>query len=206
MGGLLKPLGKRMGVSMRILFWRHVAMLLVGGALVACAQPAAAPTATGSVRSAPEATVSDVSQAGNETVAPASGAEETHGEPVVDHVSFVDYLRGKGLTVELAGDVQQPFLRAAGTVLRVSGGDFKQPVDIQSYNYDDTDLGTEGAKAAEEDASQLGPDGNPRTTMITWIAPPHFFRKERIIALYIGDDPAVVQLLAEALGPQFAGR
>ena len=191
---------------MRTLFWRCVALVLLVGALAACGQPAAAPTATDSGQAAPDATVSAVSQAGNETAAPASGTTPLPGGPVVDQASLVDYLRGKGLTVELAGDVQQPFLRAAGTVLRVSGGDVKQPADIQSYNYDDTDLGTDGAQAAEEDASQLDQDGNPRTTMITWIAPPHFFRKERIIALYIGDDPAVEQLLTESLGPQFAGR
>ncbi len=104
------------------------------------------------------------------------------------------------------GDVEQPFFRAKGTVLRVSGSGIKQPAEIQSYNYDDTDLGTDGAKAAEEDAGEIGPDGNPKTTMVTWAAPPHFFRKERIIGLYVGDDPAVLKLLSDALGPQFAGR
>ena len=191
---------------MRTLFWRRVSLVLLAGALAACGQPATAPIASGSSQSVPDATVSAVSQAGNETAGPASGTTPSPGGQVVDQVSLIDYLRGKGLTVELAGDVQQPFLRAPGTVLRVSGGDVEQPADIQSYNYDDTDLGTDGAQAAEEDASQLDANGNPRTTMITWVAPPHFFRKERIIALYIGDDPAVVQLLAEALGPQFAGR
>jgi len=29
------------------------------------------------------------------------------------------------------------------------------------------------------DVEQIGPDGNPRTAMITWVAPPHFFRSGR---------------------------
>src|SRR3954454_14221401 len=71
-------------------------------------------------------------------------AAESHGGSVRDHVSLVDYLRGKGFTVEIAGDVQQPFLRPSGTTLRISGAGITQPAEIQSFNYDDTDLGTNG--------------------------------------------------------------
>ena len=41
--------------------------------------------------------------------------------------------------------------------------------------------------------------------MITWVAPPHFFHRERVVALYTGSDRALLTLLTEALGPQFAG-
>ena len=60
--------------------------------------------------------------------------------------------------------------------------------------------------AAEQDASQIEPDGSLKTMMITWIAPPHFFRKDRLIVIYLGADPAVLMILTDALGPQFAGR
>lgn len=39
-----------------------------------------------------------------------------------------------------------------------------------------------------------------------WAAPPHFFRKERAFVLFLGDDPAMLDLLTQLLGPQFAGR
>ncbi len=130
----------------------------------------------------------------------------SHGGPVKDHVSFVDALRAKGLTVEIVGSIEQPFLRAKGTSLRTSGGNLKQPAELQSFNYDDTDLRTDGLKAAAEDAAQIEPDGNPKTMRISWIAPPHFFRKERVIVLYVGSDSTVLALLTELLGPQFAGK
>ena len=41
---------------------------------------------------------------------------------------------------------------------------------------------------------------------ISWIAPPHFFRKERVIVLYLGTDAKVLAVLTELLGAQFAGR
>jgi len=34
---------------------------------------------------------------------------------------------------------------------------------------------------------------------------PHFFRKERVLVLYTGEDKAVLNLLTHLLGPQFAG-
>jgi hypothetical protein len=124
---------------------------------------------------------------------------------VHNHVSLVDNLRAKGLTVEPVADVQQPFLRAQGTVLRVSGGALTQPAEIQSYDYNDTDLGMNGSEAAAADASQIGPDGNPATSMITWVEPPHFFRKERAFVLYLGSDQAMLDILTELMGPQFSG-
>ena len=131
---------------------------------------------------------------------------QSKGGPVRDHVSLVDFLRGQGLQVDVVGDVQQPFLQAKGTTLRLSGGTLSEAAEIQSFNYDDTDLGTDGVKAAEADAAAIGPDGNPATMMISWVEPPHFFRKDRVIVLYLGEDAAVLKTLTDALGPQFAGR
>lgn len=130
----------------------------------------------------------------------------SHGGPVKDQVSFVDALRAKGLTVDIVGSVEQPFLQPEGTTLRVSGGSLKEPAELQSFNYDDKELGTDGLKAAAEDASQIEPNGNPRTARINWVAPPHFFHKDRVIVIYLGSDANALSLLTELLGPQFAGR
>lgn len=124
----------------------------------------------------------------------------SHGGPVTDHVSFVDHLRGAGYEVEVVGEVEQPFLEAEeGIRLRISGGDLEEPAELQSYHY--TDPAT-----AEADADRIGPEGAPRTAQVDWTGPPHFFREERVLVLYVGNDPAVLSLLIELLGPQFAGR
>ena len=130
----------------------------------------------------------------------------THGGPIVDHVSFVDKLRGARCTVDPVGSVRQPFLRAQGIVLRASGCGLIRPAEIQSFAYHTDDLGTDGLRAAEEDAREIGPDGQPVAIPVAWTVPPHFFRKERALVLYRGDDPALLALLADLLGPQFAGR
>ncbi len=131
---------------------------------------------------------------------------QSHGGPVRDHVSFVDNLRAAGYTVSPSGDVQQPFLLPRGTLLRISGGDLTAPADLQSFSYDDRDLGTDGMAAAQADVNQIQPDGQPRTARVTWSGPPHFFHKDRVIVLYVGSDPQLLGELQVLLGPQFAGQ
>ena len=193
------------------LLWKRGMSILLLALLFACGQPAPAVTTAGTAEPRPTVTAepTPTPEATAEPQASAAQQVETvasHGGPVRDHVSFVDHLRARGFAVDPIGNVEQPFLQAQGTILRISGGKLTQPAEVQSYDYNDTDFGGNGAGAAEADAQQVGPDGNPRTAIIEWVAPPHFFRKERAFVIYIGDDPAVLEVLTEALGPQFAGR
>ncbi|WP_412542954.1 hypothetical protein R8Z50_10870 [Longispora sp. K20-0274] len=123
----------------------------------------------------------------------------SHGGKVVDHVSLVDSLRQHGVTAEVVGKAEQPFLRGTGTRLKLSGGGIAGSAEIQSYDYD-------AAATISEDASALEADGTPKLSKILWNEPPHFYRAERVLVLYVGSDAAVTKLLTDALGPQFAGR
>lgn len=133
-------------------------------------------------------------------------APRSHGGPVRDHVSLVDRLRADGYAVSPNGEVQQPFLRARGTLLQISGGNLSGPAEVQSFNYDDTDLGTDGVGAAQADAGAIQPDGQPRNARVTWSGPPHLFHAERVIVVYVGGDPSLLREMQALLGPQFAGQ
>jgi len=119
---------------------------------------------------------------------------------VTDLATLVDALRACGVTVEVLGSIEQPFLRPeTGIRLRLAGGSMAQPVDVQVFEYRD-------ATQATADASTLSPDGSPPTMIIDWIAPPHFFQAGRVIVLYLGDDRIALDLLTALLGEQVAGR
>ncbi|MEV5694878.1 hypothetical protein [Micromonospora globbae] len=154
------------------------AVLLLGAAVAGCAQPAPAGPSRG--------VVSATTRASN------------HGGVVDDQVSLVDNLRQRTVTVEVVGAVEQPFLSVNGTQLRLSGAGLASPATIESYEYDT-------AAAATQDAEQIDPNGDPWTSKIAWVAPPHFYRAQRLIVLYVGAD-AGMRLLANLLGPPFAGR
>ena len=125
---------------------------------------------------------------------------QSHGGPVQDQVSLIDALR-KTVTVDISGTISQPFLSPqSGTAVRLSGGPLTTPADAQLFEY-------RSASAAGADANQIRRDGSgTATTQISWIAPPHFFLKGRVLVLYVGSDAAVVSLLNSVLGTQFAGR
>jgi len=107
--------------------------------------------------------------------------------------SLVQQLRTSGLTVETADTISQPFFTPKGRVYRVNGD------DLQLYEYRD-------APAAAKEASRVSPDGSIGGSMPMWIAPPHFFRKDRVIAIYLGSNAKVLSALTQSIGAQFAGK
>ena len=125
---------------------------------------------------------------------------QSHGGPVQDQVSLIDALR-KTVTVDISGTISQPFLSPqSGTIVRLSGGPLTTPADVQLFEYG-------SASAARTDSRKISRDGSGTGTMtISWVAPPHFFLKGRVLVLYVGNDAAVVSLLTGVLGAQFAGR
>ncbi len=127
---------------------------------------------------------------------PTKGPDETvsHGGEAVDYVSLIDNLRANDSTVNPEGEIEQPFFSVTGFSIQVNG------VSVQVFEYD-------SAEGAEADASLVSPDGSSiGTSMPFWVDDPHFYYKEKIIVLYVGDDPAIEELLESVLGSQFAGR
>jgi hypothetical protein len=111
-------------------------------------------------------------------------------------------LRAQDAAVQEHGTASTPTFQGAGHELLVNGA------DVAAYAY-----GT--ALAAQYDASRVSSDGatfrggvgpfGGRAVTVDWIAPPHHYRRGRVIVSYIGDDSAITTLLTGILGPQFAG-
>ena len=138
----------------------------------------------------------------------ACGPAVSHGGPVRDHVSFVDNLRARGFTVEPIGQTKVVPLEVPATGLAVSGGALRGRAAMLSFAYDDTDLGRDGQSAAEEDAREIA-DGARVTNTTDGVplpsGPSHFYRRERVIVMYVGADPEMLRVLVALFGPQFAG-
>jgi hypothetical protein len=122
-----------------------------------------------------------------------------HGGPLRDYVSFIDHLRAARATVEPKGEVaNSDFFGINGWLISVND------VDVQVYEY-----AAEAAAQAQvvlilaDGYSATFPD---RAVHFDWVEPPHLYTVGRIIVLYVGQEPATLQLLNDALGPQFAGQ
>jgi len=123
----------------------------------------------------------------------ACAAPASSGDSINDIDGLIDALRAGGATVEPADDVDQPFFMVTGKILRVNGA------DVQVFVYSDE-------ASAQADADTVDPEGSAiGTSMVTWIAPPHFYKSGALIVLYVGTDGEVMSLLESVLGNQFAG-
>jgi len=131
-----------------------------------------------------------------------AGAATPGASAVSNRADLVAALRAKDLTVEEVDRLSKPMVpfqgAQTGTVLRLSGDGLSKSAEITVYEYAD-----DAALAA--DAEQILPDGSLETTKILWIEPPHFFESGQVLALYLGSDQEVLDLLTGVLGPQFAG-
>jgi hypothetical protein len=124
----------------------------------------------------------------------ASPAASTGTLAVKDQAALISALESSGATVEIGEPISQVFFSAEGNILKVNGA------DVQVFEY-------ESVEEMENEASQVSSDGGSiGTSMVTWVDVPHFYKANRIIVLYVGNDISVLDLLENALGPQFAGR
>ena len=107
--------------------------------------------------------------------------------------SLAAALRTAGFQVRLADTISQPFFSVPARVLVVD------EADLQVYQYSTSD-------AAAADAAKISPSGSPiGTFMPNWMRPPHIYRKDNLILIYLGDNTRVRSALAAQAGPQIAG-
>ena len=122
------------------------------------------------------------------------GETPAESAAVEDLGSLSQALRSAGATVDSTETIQQEFFTVEGRILKVNGA------DVQVFEY-------KSAEAMEAEAALVAPDGGSvGTSMMMWMATPHFFKSGAVLVLYVGDDAAVFDLLKSVLGEQFAGR
>jgi hypothetical protein len=119
--------------------------------------------------------------------------DELPEKRVNDYASFVEDLESSGASVETGESISQPFFIPHGQVIKLNGE------DVQVFEYVSEEEAIKEAMQVSADGSSVG------TSMITWIDTPHFYQSGKIVVLYVGNTPEMIETLLEVLGPQFAG-
>jgi hypothetical protein len=119
-----------------------------------------------------------------------------------DIASVGDSLRAAGATVtEQPSRGDSSFLHGTPHHLLVNGQ------DVWMYEYPAPALAEVDASGISADGSTfhtgIGPFGS--AAVADYVAPPHFYKTGRVIALYVGRDAGTLRLLRQAFGPPFAG-
>lgn len=123
----------------------------------------------------------------------AAGCGPATGSEVNDYASLTAKLRAEGATVQEGGEVEQEFFSVKGRIMVVNGE------DVQVFEYQDEATARAQVELVSSDGTMIG------TTIVLWVAPPHFYQRGRLIFLYVGENPEVLAVLQAALGAQFAG-
>jgi hypothetical protein len=109
--------------------------------------------------------------------------------------SLVRALQQQGVTVNRAGSLPRsshPFLSVNAQLLQVNGA------DVQVFEY-------ASATQADADASKVSPTGSPiGQSQVSWMDTPHFYKRDRVIVLYVGHSADVLRTLESVLGEPFA--
>ncbi len=115
------------------------------------------------------------------------------GKPA-DYATLLSALRAAGVRAQRGDEVEQPFLSLKGTMIKIG------EEDVQVFQYSDA------AQVAAQ-AARISPDGGTvGTSKIRWIGSPHFYKQDKLLVLYLGEDGKVLKALEAILGRQFAGK
>jgi hypothetical protein len=133
--------------------------------------------------------------------------------------ALVVYFGWTSMTASDTATVVRSLREAGATVTeQESGGDFgflhgaPHPLLVNGENV--TLFEYAAPALAEVDASGISADGSTIHTgigpfgsvaIVDFIAPPHFYKTGRVIALYVGRDAGTLRLLRQVFGPPFAG-
>ncbi len=131
---------------------------------------------------------------GGEAVTESGGTPQSSAADGVAAPAFLNDWQSAGATVATGGQLPASlFEGASGQTYLVND------VELQVYEFND-------AATAEAAAATISSDGGMiNDAAVRWAGPPHFFRQDNRIIVYIGDDPATLDLLGGTFGAPFAG-
>ena len=116
--------------------------------------------------------------------------------PEVDYDSLLNRLRNDGAEVTEIGEILQTCFLANPKVALVNDG------SLEIYEYADT-LFAESAFGKITPGTFEAQLNTAKTTTATELYL-HFYKGDRLLVRYMGNDPLVLAALESALGPQFA--
>jgi hypothetical protein len=116
-----------------------------------------------------------------------------------EYSALLNAFRSAKLTVYDGGaTAQEQFLAVPGKKIFVEG----QALEV--YQYASAAAATHDSHNIDKDACLIHMIGGG-TKMVNWDQPPHLYKKDRLLVIYVGTDYNIINVLVAQLGPQFAG-
>lgn len=115
-------------------------------------------------------------------------------KPSLKYPRLIAKLRRQGAKVKSSKEkVRQPFFSVTGRIMKVNDE------SVQVFEYSNLATIQAQAKQISLDGKTIG-NSKP-----SWMSTPHFFKSQKLIVIYVGDDQTILKILQAELGNQFAG-
>ncbi|HVQ39768.1 MAG TPA: hypothetical protein VMS31_19665 [Pyrinomonadaceae bacterium] len=116
------------------------------------------------------------------------------GKSATEYTRLIGRLRAQGATARITREkVRQPFFSVPGRILKVNN----EAVQVLAYS---------NIATAESEAKRVSVDGKTiGNSKPSWMSTPHFFKSQKMIVIYVGDDQTILKTLQAVMGHQFAG-
>lgn len=112
-----------------------------------------------------------------------------------DYSSLIDAIQSRGVLVDLIDEIASESSSFSVPIKVISVGG----ADVQVFEFQSESDAKTASLTVSKDGTEIG------TSIIRWIDTPHFYTNGKLIVLYVGHNPEVVDLLESFLGKQFAG-
>ena len=97
-------------------------------------------------------------------------------------------------TILKGNDIKEIFFKVPAKIIRI--GEDK----IQVYEYP-------SAEEMEKEASRISDEGyQVKNVIINWFKPPHFYKKDKTLVLYLGNNESIKSELEKIIGREFIGK
>ncbi len=121
---------------------------------------------------------------------------------IVDAASLEETLQAAGLTLNLDSELPTHYLPGTARIYSVEGGDER----VELYSYADEAEAVKAASGISRDGLMMVDPQDPGAKIaVQWPAPPHIYRRGRLLVIYAGSDSTAIEALAASLGAPIAG-
>ncbi|MGH2517832.1 MAG: hypothetical protein ACRDHP_19470 [Ktedonobacterales bacterium] len=116
-----------------------------------------------------------------------------------EYSALMNAFRSANLTVyDGQAAATEQFVSVPGKKVFIAG----QALEV--YQYASASAATHDSHNIDADACLIHMIGGG-TKMVNWDEPPHLYKKDQLLVIYVGSDYDIINVLVAQLGPQFAG-
>lgn len=137
-----------------------------------------------------------------DTAPAADEAAATPAAAIVDAAGLEEALQAAGLTLILDSELPTHYLPGTARIYAVEGGDER----VELYSYADEAEAIKAAFGISRDGLMMSDPQDPGAKIaVQWPAPPHVYRRGKLLVIYAGSNSAAIDALAAGLGAAIAG-